>query len=115
MEFYWEKTYFLFHFTEWVCFFYIENRGNALVNPVSYLRPDHFSSWDTVRLGDYENSGEYMLCNKQGKGLNWLDVEDGMIVKIKAKNVNYPGNVFLQPNYNLLPHPNCNCFSRVHN
>ena len=32
-----------------------------------------------------------------GKGLNWLDVKDGMMVKIKAKQVNYPGNDYLQP------------------
>ena len=37
-----------------------------------------------------------MLTDKMGKGLNWLDVKNGMMVKIKAKNPNY-GNEYLQP------------------
>ena len=62
---------------------------------------------DTARVvGDYENSGKYMLTDKMGKSLTWLDVEDGMIVKIKAKTVNYPGWQYLQPV------KKGNCFSR---
>ena len=63
---------------------------------------------DSVKVvGDYENSGKYMLTDKMGKSLTWLDVEDGMIVKIKAKTVNYPGWQYLQPV------TKGNCFSRI--
>ena len=67
-------------------------------NPTSQWRYDHAHEWDTVRVVvDYKYSGQYMLTDKMGKGLNWLDVKDGMMVKIKAKKVNYLGNEYLQP------------------
>ena len=97
-----EIEWFLFHFTEWFCLYYIEplekGQSGALGNPTSQWRYDHAHEWDTVRVVvDYKYSGKFMLTDKMGKGLNWLDVEDGMMVKIKAKNVNYPGNEYLQP------------------
>ena len=53
---------------------------------------------DTVKVtNDYEESGKYMLTDKFGNGLTWVDVKHGMIVKIKAKRVNYPGVEYLQP------------------
>ena len=94
--------WFLFHFIEWFCLYYIEpqekGQSGALGNPTSQWRYDHAAYWDTVReVVDYKYSGQYMFTDKMGKGLNWLDLKDGMMVKIKAKKVNYPSNEYLQP------------------
>ena len=44
-----------------------------------------------------EIPGPHMICDLNGKGLKWSEVENGMEVKIKAKNVNpeYPTYEFL--------------------
>ena len=53
------------------------------------------SSW---HFGTIQKSpGPHMICDLNGKGLKWSDVENGMEVKIKAKNVlpKYPTFEFL--------------------
>ena len=44
-----------------------------------------------------EIPGPHMICDLNGRGLKWDEVENGMEVKIKAKNVNpkYPTFEFL--------------------
>ena len=44
-----------------------------------------------------EIPGPHMICDLNGKGLKWSEVENGMEVKIKAKNVlpKYPTFEFL--------------------
>ena len=44
-----------------------------------------------------EIPGPHMICDLNGKGLKWSEVENGMEVKIKAKNVlpRYPTFEFL--------------------
>ena len=44
-----------------------------------------------------ESPGPHMICDLNGKGLKWSEVKDGMVVKIKAKNVDpdYPTFEFL--------------------
>ena len=65
-------------------------------NPTAQLSGGVYQ--DSVRVvRDYKNSGQYMLTDKTGNGLTWLELRDGMIVKIKAKKVNYPGWEYLQP------------------
>ena len=44
-----------------------------------------------------KSPGPHMICDVNGKGLKWDEVKNGMVVKIKAKNVNvaYPTFEFL--------------------
>ena len=44
-----------------------------------------------------KSPGPHMICDLNGKGLKWSEVENGMEVKIKAKNVlpEYPTFEFL--------------------
>ena len=44
-----------------------------------------------------KSPGPHMICDLNGKGLKWSEVENGMEVKIKAKNVlpRYPTFEFL--------------------
>ena len=98
----WEIIWFPFHIIEWFCLYYIEpqekGQSGALGNPTIQWRYDRLAYWVRVReVVDYKYSGKYKLTDKMGKGLNWLDVKDGMMVKIKAKQVNYPGNDYFQP------------------
>ena len=52
-------------------------------------------NWDFGTLRT--NPGPHMICDLNGRGLKWAEVENGMVVKIKAKNVNpkYPTFEFL--------------------
>ena len=67
-------------------------------NPTTRWHTNEATWRDTVRvIRDYEYSGQYMLTDEMGNGLTWLELRDGMVVKIKAKTLNYPGNDYLQP------------------
>jgi len=55
---------------------------------------------DAARLHDPENAlfnetGPHAFCDVDGNSLKLSDIEDGMHVKIRAKNVNYPGHEYL--------------------
>ena len=43
------------------------------------------SKWDYGTASD--NPGPHMICDLNGIGLKWSDVKDGMLVKIKARNI----------------------------
>jgi len=56
--------------------------------------------WDRARLHDPENAlfnetGPHAFCDVDGNSLKLSDVIDGMHVKIRAKNVNFPGHEYL--------------------
>ena len=105
----WEIKWFLFWIIDWICLFYLDTNKDgfgALGKPQASLTGGEY--WDSVKVSnDYEKSGQYMLTDKYGKSLTWLDVENGMTVKIKAKSVNYPGYEYLQPTRAG------NCLSRI--
>ena len=49
--------------------------------------------WDTARLSN--ETGQHAFCDVDGNSLKLSDVIDGMHVKIRAKNVNFPGHEYL--------------------
>ena len=51
------------------------------------------SNWDYGTMKDIP--GPHMICDLNGNGLKWSEVEHGMEVKIKAKNVHHPGYEWL--------------------
>ena len=73
-------------------------------------RPPGLIDQEVIYIGDPEKGqrswlfgtiqkspGPHMICDLNGKGLKWSEVENGMEVKIKAKNVlpEYPTFEFL--------------------
>ena len=51
------------------------------------------TDWDYGTMKDIP--GPHMICDLNGNGLKWNEVEHGMEVKIKAKNVHHPGYEWL--------------------
>ena len=56
--------------------------------------------WDRARLHNSENalskeSGQHAFCDVDGNSLKLSDITDGMHVKIRAKNVEFPGYEYL--------------------
>ena len=48
--------------------------------------------WDAgIITTERMSAGPHMFCDLNGNGLKLKDVKDGMWVKIKAKNTNWPG------------------------
>ena len=39
--------------------------------------------------------GEHTICDIKGNGLKLSDIKNGMLVKIRAKNVHWPGYAYL--------------------
>ena len=52
--------------------------------------------WDGANFaGEFWPIGKHALCDVNGNSLKLSDIKNGMYVKIRAKNVNYPGYEFL--------------------
>ena len=67
-------------------------------------KPDVFCNlvgtdcWDRARLHDCENAkvtGQHAFCDVDGNSLKLRDITDGMHVKIRAMNVEWPGYEYL--------------------
>ena len=46
-------------------------------------------------VGPHKSPGEHRICDINGYRLKLSDVKTGMLVKIRAKNVHYPGYEYL--------------------
>ena len=62
--------------------------------PVRHYRWQKALDWDSVKLD--RTAGHYMICDKHGDGIKWMDVKDGMIIKIRAKLPHWPGYEYLE-------------------
>lgn len=58
-------------------------------NPVVMGSP----RWDRSVVDKFP--GEHMICDMNGNGLKLSDLKDGMSVKIRAKNIYFPGYEYL--------------------
>jgi len=67
---------------EWISLMH-KGMGEYIGNPVRRYRWMKASKWDSVKLD--KTAGHYMICDTHGNGMKWNDVEDGMIIKIRAK------------------------------
>ena len=90
-------------FLEWLAFLNVK-RDNFIGNPrVSCHRLGIFipvNCWDRANLHYPSDQlskgiGPHALCDVGGNSLKLSDVENGMYVKIRAKNVEWPGYEYL--------------------
>ena len=52
--------------------------------------------WDRGNLiAPHKSPGEHTICDINGNSLKLSDVKTGMLVKIRAKNVHWPGYDYL--------------------
>ena len=65
--------------------------GEYIGNPVNV------NKWDTVKLD--KTAGHYMICDKHGVDMKWIDRKDGMMIKIRAKRAHWSGYEYLQSDY----------------
>ena len=63
-------------------------------NPVVSYRAWPPGNWDSLKLD--KTAGHYMICDKHGYGIKWIDTKDDMIIKIRAKLPHYKGYKYLQ-------------------
>ena len=63
-------------------------------NPVVSYRAWPPGNWDSLKLD--KTAGHYMICDTHGNGMKWNDVEDGMIIKIRAKLPHWEGYEYLK-------------------
>ena len=75
-------------------------RNNYLGNPRVHCSRLPYICWDRANL-HYSNDprtkgiGPHALCDVDGNSLKLIDIKDGMYVKIRAKNVEWPGYEYL--------------------
>ena len=69
--------------------------GEYIGIPVRRYRSQKVSDWDSVKL-DRVYTGHFMICDKHGDGIKWIDVKDGMIIKIRAELNHWEGKEYLE-------------------
>ena len=95
------KNSILFHkCSDWMSFAVtvkLPEGDNSTGEEVRYIGDPHLGAFDWNVGVLRRRPGAHMICDLNGKGLKWDDVEDGMEVKIKSKAVNpdYPTYEFL--------------------
>ena len=68
--------------------------GEAIGNPVPHYRPPTWNVWDAAKLD--KNPGHFLLTDKGGNSIKLGVLKEGLIVKIRANKVTYPGYEYLQ-------------------
>ena len=82
---------------EWLKFLHVK-RNQYICDPEVTCHVG--GCWDTARLCNSENTlsnetGQHAFCDVDGNSLKLSDITDGMHVKIRAKNVEFPGYEYL--------------------
>ena len=71
--------------------------GEYIGNPEPAYRPSSFTDWDSVKLDT--TAGHYMICDRYGNGIKWIDAKDGMMIKIRAKFAHWPGYEYFHSDF----------------
>ena len=70
-------------------------------NPIEVCTMSGFDVGDRANIVDPKYlAGEHTICDINGNSLKLSDVKDGMLVKIRAKNVHWAGRVYLYTSEN---------------
>ena len=81
---------FYLRFIEWMCLENMGLPGKYIGRPEAIYNGHWVGFYDTMKMVTYlGDSGRFKLTNRNGDRIPWNDVEEGMMVKIRAKNPNY--------------------------
>ena len=81
-------------YLDWLYFQHVK-RNMFIGNPRVMGSP----RWDRGIMDKFP--GEHMICDMNGNGLKLSDLKDGMSVKIRARNIYFPGYEYFNSIYLL--------------